>query len=83
MSTEHRTSVNIPLAGEDAPRAPRSRKRRPPRRRVIFICAAALIFAAALCLLLFFGLPEDPGPFPLYAPYPLCDPNELLYPPPE
>ncbi len=61
MSTEHRTSVNIPLAGEDEPRAPRSRKRRPPRRRVIFICAAALIFAAALCLLLFFGLPEGPA----------------------
>ena len=57
MSTEQRTSVNIPLAGEDVPRAPRSRKRRPPRRNVIFICAAALIFAAAFCLLVFFGLP--------------------------
>lgn len=61
MSTEHRTSVNIPLAGEDTPRAPGARRRRPPRRRVIFICAAALIFAAALCLLLFFGLPEGPA----------------------
>ena len=57
MRSEQPPSVNIPLAGEDAPSVKTQRRSRPPRRKVLFFCAAALVFAAALCLLLLFGLP--------------------------